>query len=585
MERLAHQLRQRGLEARVRARYSPERWRALMGSGARGRASARLGAMLGFPMAALCDAVTRRSQVLVPTTNPFFLPALLVAFRWLHRQPVVPLVYDLYPDALEATGVSRPAGPIPWLMAAANRLLMARSDAVVFIGEGMGEHARARYGEPRRWLVAETGASIEELSGPGRGEEQPASELERWCEGRVVIGYVGNLGLVHDWDTLAGAIPRVLERAGRPVGVVVAASGPGVGRLRSAWKDLPTGRVRFEAPLEDRAWARLLRRTAVSVVTLKDAARNTSIPSKVFSAMAAGSCVLAVAPRSSDVAKVVEGNGVGLVCEPGDVEGAAAALGGLLDDPDRLASLRAAALRTAGDRYDLGLLAERWGSFLEPLLGPARRSPIGDAAKRCLDVVASGVGLLVLSPLLLAVALAVRATMGAPVLFSQERPGRGGRPFHLLKFRSMRHARPGEEGPASDGARLTRLGAFLRASSIDELPALLNVLRGEMSLVGPRPLLMRYLPRYSERQARRHDVRPGITGWAQVNGRNALSWEEKFELDVWYVEHRSLRLDLKIIWRTIHKVARREGISRAGHATMPEFMGSGSRQGSDEGTR
>ena len=148
----------------------------------------------------------------------------------------------------------------------------------------------------------------------------------------------------------------------------------------------------------------------------------------------------------------------------------------------------------------------------------------------------------------------------------------------------MRHPRPGEEGPEADGARLTRLGAFLRATSIDELQALLNVLRGEMSLVGPRPLLMRYLPRYTAHQARRHEVRPGITGWAQVNGRNAISWEEKFRLDVWYVDHRTWWLDLVILWRTGFKVFRREGISKQGHATMPEFMGSGS-SGDAEGTR
>jgi lipopolysaccharide/colanic/teichoic acid biosynthesis glycosyltransferase len=171
------------------------------------------------------------------------------------------------------------------------------------------------------------------------------------------------------------------------------------------------------------------------------------------------------------------------------------------------------------------------------------------------------------------VATAVRVTMGAPVFFRQQRPGLGGRPFSLLKFRTMRHARPGEDGPESDAARLGRLGRFLRATSIDELPTLLNVLRGEMSLVGPRPLLMRYLPRYSPRQYRRHEVKPGITGWAQVNGRNAISWDEKFELDVWYVENQSFLLDLRILARTFVKVFKREGISREGHATMPEFLG------------
>ena len=155
--------------------------------------------------------------------------------------------------------------------------------------------------------------------------------------------------------------------------------------------------------------------------------------------------------------------------------------------------------------------------------------------------------------------------MGRPVFFVQERPGLNGKPFKLVKFRTMR------EGTESDGERLTRLGKLLRATSLDELPELWNVLRGEMSLVGPRPLLMRYLPRYTPEQARRHEMRPGITGWAQVNGRNALSWEQKFVYDVWYVDHQSFWLDMKILWLTIWQVIARRGINAEGEATMGEF--------------
>jgi len=170
-------------------------------------------------------------------------------------------------------------------------------------------------------------------------------------------------------------------------------------------------------------------------------------------------------------------------------------------------------------------------------------------------------------------ALAIRATMGSPVLFRQERPGQGGRIFKVLKFRTMRHAKPHERGSAHDADRITPLGAFLRRSSTDELPQLVNILRGEMSVVGPRPLIVRYLDRYSDEQARRHDVLPGLTGWAQVNGRNALSWEEKFAYDVWYVDHWSLRLDAAIVAKTVRQVLGGHGISSNGHATMPEFMG------------
>ncbi len=190
-----------------------------------------------------------------------------------------------------------------------------------------------------------------------------------------------------------------------------------------------------------------------------------------------------------------------------------------------------------------------------------------DLAKRLLDVAVSGAALIAAAPLLGAIAVAVRASMGAPVLFRQQRPGLGGKPFTILKFRTMK------SGPGSDAERLTRVGQLLRATSLDELPELWNVLRGDMSLVGPRPLLMQYLPRYSPEQARRHDVKPGVTGWAQVNGRNALDWDQKFALDLWYVEHRSLALDVSILARTVLTILRRDGISHGTDATMPEFMG------------
>jgi lipopolysaccharide/colanic/teichoic acid biosynthesis glycosyltransferase len=201
--------------------------------------------------------------------------------------------------------------------------------------------------------------------------------------------------------------------------------------------------------------------------------------------------------------------------------------------------------------------------------------------KRAIDILVSGLALLLLWPVILITAGLVRVSMGSPVLFCQQRPGLGGRPFTLVKFRTMRDATDPAGRPLPDAQRLTRVGRLLRRTSLDELPQLWNVLKGDMSLVGPRPLLMEYLPRYNDRQRRRHDVRPGITGWAQVNGRNALSWEEKFEHDVWYVEHRSLGLDVKIVLMTLGQVFAGRGVSAGGHATMPEFMGTAS--GEDHG--
>lgn len=193
--------------------------------------------------------------------------------------------------------------------------------------------------------------------------------------------------------------------------------------------------------------------------------------------------------------------------------------------------------------------------------------------KRFSDILLSACGLLVLAVPLLALAWLVRRKLGSPVLFTQVRPGLHGKPFRMVKFRTMTDARDASGALLPDAQRLTPFGRFLRASSLDELPELWNVLRGEMSLVGPRPLLMEYLPLYSTEQARRHEVRPGITGWAQVNGRNTISWADKFALDVWYVDHRSLWLDVRILWLTVRKVLVRDGISAAGEATMPRFEG------------
>jgi lipopolysaccharide/colanic/teichoic acid biosynthesis glycosyltransferase len=194
--------------------------------------------------------------------------------------------------------------------------------------------------------------------------------------------------------------------------------------------------------------------------------------------------------------------------------------------------------------------------------------------KRSLDILIATTAVVLLSPVLCVVGIAVGVFLGRPILFRQVRPGLRGAPFELLKFRSMRDARDASGRLLSDAERLTRFGKWLRASSLDELPGLMSVIRGDMALVGPRPLLMEYLPLYNVRQARRHEVRPGLTGWAQVNGRNAISWEQKFELDIWYVDNQSLALDVKILLLTVWKVLIRDGTSAQGHATVEPFRGS-----------
>ncbi len=195
--------------------------------------------------------------------------------------------------------------------------------------------------------------------------------------------------------------------------------------------------------------------------------------------------------------------------------------------------------------------------------------------KRIVDLVGAMLILVAAAPVMLVVAVLIRVRMGRPVLFRQARAGYRGRPFTLVKFRTMRQSRDADGRLLPDAQRITRLGRLLRSTSLDELPQILNVLRGDMSLLGPRPLLVQYLDLYTPEQARRHDVKPGLTGWAQVNGRNSLSWEEKFELDVWYVDHSSLWVDAWIMLYTVWQVIRRKGVSHAGEATMPEFTGTG----------
>lgn len=211
-------------------------------------------------------------------------------------------------------------------------------------------------------------------------------------------------------------------------------------------------------------------------------------------------------------------------------------------------------------------------NYLNPTL--QRFNGIYSVIKRFFDVFAVLSAIIFLLPVLLLLSFLVKVKLGSPILFCQTRPGKASVPFMMFKFRTMTDERDNKGHLLSDEYRLTSFGKFLRASSLDELPGLLNVLKGDMSLVGPRPLLVEYLPLYSEEQARRHEVRPGITGWAQVNGRNAISWEDKFRLDVWYVDNQSFWLDLKILWMTVLKVLRRADISHDGHVTMEKFCGS-----------
>jgi lipopolysaccharide/colanic/teichoic acid biosynthesis glycosyltransferase len=276
------------------------------------------------------------------------------------------------------------------------------------------------------------------------------------------------------------------------------------------------------------------------------------------------------------MAEMVTAEGAGVVVPPRDPLAFANALTRMADARAATAEMGWRGRNFAEREFLRTTLAQRCVTAMES--AAATRSDREMTAyrrwgKRALDLLALLAVLPFVLPVVILVAVVVRFQMGSPVFFRQVRPGYKAKPFTLLKFRTMNSARDERGNLLSDEKRLTKLGTLLRRYSLDEIPQLWNVLKGEMSLVGPRPLLLEYLDRYTSEQARRHEVKPGITGWAQINGRNALSWEERFRLDIWYVEHRSLGLDARIIWRTVRNVLKQKDISQRGHATMPEFMG------------
>jgi sugar transferase EpsL len=305
--------------------------------------------------------------------------------------------------------------------------------------------------------------------------------------------------------------------------------------------------------------------------------RGTS-PNKFFDYLACGLPVVNNYPGW--LAELILEHHLGITVSPRDPEAFAAALTTLADQPALVASMGPNARTLAESNFSRLLLANQWRQVLDTTASRyARRShnylwkQVYALLKGLADRVAALAALLLLTPVLVVVALLVRWRLAAPIIYRQQRPGYRGKPFWLLKFRTMSSDRDGDGALLPDAQRLTPFGRWLRATSIDELPELFNILRGEMSFIGPRPLLMHYLPVYSPEQARRHDVKPGFSGWAQINGRNAISWEEKFRLDVWYVDHQSFWLDLRIFLLTVWKVIRREGISAAGEATMAPFTG------------
>ncbi|MBB6017763.1 sugar transferase [Deinococcus radiopugnans] len=492
------------------------------------------------------------------------LPAMVL--QALRRVPFVYDIQDLWPDTLAATGMMENAAVLKGVGGWMNQVYRQAAHITV-LSEGFKERLQQR-GVPENKLSVIPNWTDEgqiDLAAP-----DPARARELGFEGRFNVVFAGTMGKAQALDTVLEAA-ELLQISQPTARFVMIGGGVEVERLQAQTLERQLSNVVFLPRRPPSEIGEILNLADALLVHLKDDPLfSITIPSKTQAYLMVGKPIL-MGVRG-DAAQMVEDAGAGYAFEPQHPQT-------LADAVERLIGMTASErdhMGVSGQAYYWQKLSLEVGTneFVR-VFAQVATNKHSDRSRRLLDVIAAGGGLLVLGIPLAGLASLVRLKLGSPVLFSQQRPGLHGKPFTMYKFRTMREGIDSHGQPLPDSERLTPLGRFLRASSLDELPELFNVLRGDMSLVGPRPLLMEYLDRYTPQQSRRHEVRPGITGWAQINGRNAISWEEKFRLDVWYVENRSFALDMKILWMTVQKVFKRDGISAAGEATMPKFEGQG----------
>lgn len=534
--------------------------------------------------------VLRRGDQVLVVTSPPLLPYVADWACRLRGADCFLLVHDMYPEVFVGAGLLASDSWIVKLLEHCSRQLHRSVKGIVVLGRDMLElvQAKLRPAERQKTLIITNWADIDAFYPTPRKENSLLKTLG--LSDKFVVLYAGNMGPLHNLEAVLDSAEQLRQDSG--IHFLLVGSG-----AKRAWleRSLLQRGLENVTLLPPRSWngerefLEILNACDVSMITFAGGMAGVSVPSRMYNVLATGKPIVALAEPDSEIARVVEEENVGWVAHPDDPKGFAQAIVHARSQIERLGQMGARARQVAERKYQFKHILPAYERLLDgsadspadrhvPNVHRFSRRPrrinllhFQRFLKRAIDLLVAAAALTVGAPLFGCIALLIRWKMGSPILFRQRRPGHHARPFTLWKFRTMNDAYDGNGQWLPDGDRLTTLGRFLRRTSLDELPQFWNVLRGDMSLVGPRPLLMEYLPRYTAEQARRHQDKPGITGWAQVNGRNAITWEEKFALDVWYIDHWSLGLDLRILLVTAQKVLHGKGISAANHFTMPEF--------------
>jgi lipopolysaccharide/colanic/teichoic acid biosynthesis glycosyltransferase/glycosyltransferase involved in cell wall biosynthesis len=529
---------------------------------------------LRFAFRSVLLALRLDYDVAFATSTPLTAALPGIAARWLRRKPFVFEVRDLWPELPRAMGVIR--NPLvlklmDWLEFAAYR----SANFCIALSPGIAQGILRRGVPESRVVTAPNGCDLN-LFAPDVA--QPLPEIQGLPPDAFVAALTGAHGVANGLGSVLDVAAELRLRGRNDIVFVFIGDGKEKPALIERAHREKLDNCLFVDPMPKKALAQFLcRRANVGLMILANvpAFYYGTSPNKFFDYLASSLPVLVNYPGW--MAEMVTAQGAGVVVPPQDRAAFADALMQMADARAATAAMGLRGRNFAQREFSRAELAQRCVAVLESAaLGMRSHNGIsayGYWGKRSLDLLALLAASPIVLPVAIGTALLVRLQMGRPVFFRQVRPGYKAKPFTLLKFRTMNAARDECGRLLPDEKRLTKFGRLLRRCSVDELPQLWNVLKGEMSLVGPRPLLMQYLDRYTPEQSRRHEVKPGVTGWAQVNGRNALSWEERFQLDVWYVDHRGFWLDVKVIAKTIAKVLLGEGISQNGHATMPEFIG------------